>query len=252
MEKEDNQYKKYKTLSKNESTLLNAVGPFTVFSLATVRRIVGWTSWRTSNTLTSLKAKGIITAIKKDSYVLTEAIPADIFRIANAVTEPSYISFWTALSYYGFTEQQVLAVQVVSTKQYPALRVGQHVIETTTFQPSRFYGYRRLGGFTIAEPEKAILDALHLPEKAGGGGEIKNCLRNAWPTLDRKKLLSYLRRFGSKAIAARLGFLIEQLKLREDFIGSLKRLLPKSYVRLNPRGAVTGKYDKRWMVMEND
>lgn len=252
MKKEDNQYKNHKSLSKNESALLNAVEPFTVFSLSTVRRTTAWKRSRISNTLTSLKSKGIITAVKKDNYILTEAIPANLFRVANAVTEQSYVSFWTAISYYGFTEQQVLAVQVVSTKQYPALRVGQHTIETTTVTPERFFGYRREQNFTIAEPEKAIIDALHMPEKAGGMDEIKKCLRNAWPTLDKKRLLSYTRRFGSKAVAARLGFLTEQLKLKEDITGRLKRLLPKSYVRLNPRGAVTGRYDKIWMVMEND
>lgn len=252
MKNKHNSYKKYKPLSKNESTLLNAMEPFIVFSLSTVRRTTGWTFQRASNTLTSLKSKSIITVVKKDNYILTEAIPANLFRIANAVTEPSYISFWTALSYYGFTEQQPIALQVVSTKQYPTLRVGQHVIETTTMQPERFYGYQKIENFTIAEPEKAILDALHMPEKAGGMDEIKKCLRNAWPTLDKKTLLNYTRRFGSKAVAARLGFLTEQLKLKDNITGSLKKLLPKSYVRLNPKGAVTGRYDKKWMVMEND
>lgn len=252
MEKKDNPYKNHKPLSKNESALLNAVETFTIFSLSAVRRTTGWPSERVSNTLTSLKAKGIVTAIKKDNYALTEAIPANLFRIANAVTEPSYISFWTALSYYGFTEQQPIAIQVISTKQYPALRVGQHIIETTTITPERFFGYCRVQNFTIAEPEKAIIDAVHMPEKAGGMDEIKKCLRSAWHELDRKKLLDYTKRFGSKAVAARLGFLTEQLRLKDDITGRLKRLLPKSYVRLNPRGTVTGRYDKRWMVMEND
>lgn len=252
MEKEDNQYKNYRALSKNESALLNAVKPFTVFSFSDSQRLTGWKRSRISNTLASLKSKGTITLAKKGNYLLTEAIPANIFRIANAITGPSYISFWTALSYYGFTEQHPAAIQVVSTKQYPLLRIGKHPIETTTFQPSRFYGYQKRENFTIAEPEKAIIDAVHMPEKAGGMDEIRKCLRNAWPSLDRKRLLGYTRRFGSKAVAARLGFLIEQLRLKEDITGSLKRLLPKSYVRLNPRGAITARYDPRWMVMEND
>jgi len=30
------------------------------------------------------------------------------------------------------------------------------MIETVKFKPSRFYGYKRMDGFVIAEPEKAL------------------------------------------------------------------------------------------------
>lgn len=196
MEKQYNLHKKYKNLSKLESQLLNKLEEFVVFSPSTARKLTGWKQVRASNVIASLKRKGVVTAIQKDSLVLAEKIPGNLFAIATRVVVPSYVSFWSAASYYGMTEQQVKAVQLVSTKQHPKMKIGTHPVEITACSPSKFFGYSRVQNFSLAEREKLILEMLSRPELSGGVEEVRKCLSSVWPELDQKKVFRYLQQFG--------------------------------------------------------
>lgn len=236
------------SLSRRESALLNAVEAHGVFSASTVRRLTGWKEDQTKNTLSALKRKGILLAIKKNAYILQEKLSEQVYEIATQVAAPSYISFWTACSLYGFTEQQVRTIQVSSTKQYPLIRGKQYAIETTTLLPKRWFGYQRLNNMVIAEPEKVLVECLYKPEKCGGVGELKNCLRKAWPTLNQAKFEAYMRRFGVKAVFARCGYLLEELAVKHH----LKFVLPKGYTLLNPAKKPGERYNHTWRIISND
>lgn len=111
--------------------------------------------------------KGVITRVKRGRYTPTETIFENIFRVSTDMVSPSYISFWTALSHYGFTEQQVRMVQLISIKQTGGFYVGHFRVEIITFKSSRFFGYRGTDGFVIAEPEKVLIDSLFRPDLCG-------------------------------------------------------------------------------------
>ena len=217
MKKTINQYKTYNALSKHEASLLNAIDKFLVFSPSTVKKLTGWKMLTVNNSLISLKKKNLITGIKKNYYVLTSKIPENIFKIAATIVSPAYISFWTASSYYGFTEQQVRMVQLVSTKQYPScIKVGNFAVEVTTYKSENFYGYHQVNKFPLVEKEKLIIDFLYKPEKNGGMVEVRKCLQNAWPQINEKKLLVYLKKFNNKSLFARLGYLLKELKIKNS------------------------------------
>ncbi len=252
MEKLNDSYKSYKALSKHESALLNLVQEFTVFSPSTIRKLSKWKRATITNTLTSLKKKKTITLVRKNHYVITEKVPENIFAIATIVTAPSYISFWTAASYYGFTEQQINMVQVVSTKQYPIIRISNFNIETATCQPQKFFGYHKEQQFPIAEKEKLIVEIIFKPEWCGGMEEVRKILKNAWPEINQKVLLHYLQQFKNKSCGARLGYLIESLKLKSTIVPELKRNLPKGIIKLNPVKGNAPHYNLIWKVMIND
>lgn len=252
MEKLEDQYKSYKALSAHESVLLNAIEGFSSLSHAMIKRLTKWEQTRVTNTLTSLKKKGVITAVKKDCYVITEQIPEHLFAMATQATTPSYISFWTAASYYGITEQQVKTVQVVSTKQYPPLKIKGNTIEVCTVKPQRFYGYKKIEDFAIAEKEKLIIDMLFKLEKSGSITEYKRCLKKVWSEVNQKVLLSYLIRFQNKSIIARMGYLLGVLQLKNTMRKEMKKNLPQGYVLLNPEKKIAKKYDHEWKVIVND
>lgn len=198
-------------ISKNEAILLNAVNRFTVFTNEIIRRLTDWKDFTIKNTLTALKKKELIIAIKRDHYVVKEKIPENIFTIATTLTNPSYMSFWTALSYYGFTEQQVKTIQIISPKQFPNMKVLNFKIEATKFQSDRFYGYNNL---RIAEKEKALIDSLAFPDKAGGIDEVKKCLVYAWPEINKRRFKSYLKRFNNKSLIYKFYELEKKLNLK--------------------------------------
>ncbi len=235
---------KYDNISKNEAILLNSVEEFSVFSIPIIRKLTNWNNIRIKNTLDSLKKKNIITSIKKNNYVLINKIPGNFFSLANIIIKPSYISFWTALSYYGFTEQQVKTIQVVSTNYYQELKINERNIETTTFKPFRFYGYQKIENFAIAEKEKLLIDCIYKPEKAGGLNELKNCIKTCWDQINQKKLLEYIIMFKNKSIFAKLGYLLDELKLDNKYELNFIKNIPKSYTKLGN----TKIYNKKWMV----
>ena len=252
MEKSNNRYKTYKSLSRHEATLLNAIEPFLLCSVADIRKVTGWEQATIRNTLFSLKKKKVLVVMRKGQYVLAEKVAENVFALATLANQPSYVSFWTACSYYGLTEQQVKMTQLVSTKQYPLTQFEHFRIETTTFQPSRFYGYQRSGNFAITEQEKLIVDCLYKPENAGGIGEFQKCLRAAWPTVNQQKLKEYILKFRNKAVGARLGYLLEELRLSNKLVRFLHQQLPQGYTRLNPRRKPTDHYNHRWRIIIND
>lgn len=252
MKKQNNEYKSYKALSRHESVLLNTIEEFIVFSLPLIKKLSGWKSSTITNTLTSLHKKKIITLVKKNHYVVTEKIPENIFAIATAVTAPSYLSFWTAASYYGLSEQQTRTIQVISAKQYPVIKIGNFVVETSTCQPQKFFGYHKQQNFPIAEKEKLIVDIIFKPELCGGMEEVGKCLQNAWAEISQKILLFYLQKFKNKSCFARLGYLIEALKLKCAILPELKKNMPQGFVKLNPAKEKSNQYNQKWRIIIND
>ncbi|WP_048189219.1 type IV toxin-antitoxin system AbiEi family antitoxin domain-containing protein [Methanocella conradii] len=253
MRKLKQQYTKYIGISANESFLLSSIRArdLPVFGVREVVSLCGWSRSRTYNTLVSLERKGVLTRIRRNSYAITGELAKNVYRIATEAVKPSYVSFWTALSRYGFTEQQVTAVQLVSTRQVPGFSVGPYRLEIVKFRPSRFYGYKRMDGFVIAEPEKALVDSLAYPSLCGGIGEFAKCLRAAWPGLDKKKFTEYLLKFKNKSLVSRAGYLIEHMELNNELVGSLLGHKSPGFVRLDTGAKKAGTYDHKWNIIIN-
>ena len=246
--------KNYKGISANESYLLSLIeeSNLAVFGVKETGYLSGWNRDRLYNTLFSLEKKDLITRLKRNCYTLKSN--ENLFRIATEAVKPSYISFWTALSFYGFTEQQLKTIQLVSTKQVGRLSLDSFMIEVTTFHPKKFYGYEKIEGFVIAEPEKALIDSLSQPDKCGGLNEFAKCLKNAWKDLNRKRFVDYLIKFNNRSVVSRAGYLIEYLEL-EERVEKLQKHKSRSFINLGIT-ETTGKgrekeYDKRWNVIIN-
>ena len=124
--------------------------------------------------------------------------------IACHLVTPGYVSYWSALHSYGFTEQVPLTVYVATTrKKAPVAYAGQR-FRFVTVQPRKFFGYRRelVGGLPvlIADEEKALIDSLGEPEYAGGIAEVAKALRAAIETIHLNTLVEYANRLGDKTL----------------------------------------------------
>jgi predicted transcriptional regulator of viral defense system len=244
----------YRSVSRNEARLVGAISEsdLAVFGIEEIASLTRWERARIHNTLRALESKGTVVRIKRNAYALEDVVAERSFEVATEVVKPSYISFWTALSYYGFTEQQVRTIQLVSTKQNEALRAGPHTIEATKFKSGSFYGYGRVEGFVIADKEKALVDSLYIPEKCGGLDEFAKCLKNSWPEIDGKRLAEYTIRFGNASLISRMGHLLEALGLGDArTTEKLLRHRSESYVRLSPGDGRTVGHDGRWRIIVN-
>lgn len=253
MEKQKQRHKSYKDkgISGNELALLNLASEnnLVVFSVEELHRLSAWRKNKIYNTLFSLKQKEILVKIQRDKYTLKKDISEKLFEISTSTVIPSYISFWTALSFYGFTEQQIKTIQLVTTKQHPELKFNSRVIEVTAFGTKKFYGYLRESNFVIAEKEKSLVDSLYQPEKCGGFTEFANCLRNACGNISMKKFINYLIIFGNKSMISRAGYLLEEFGTNSEILQKYKS---KTYIKLNPEKENFGEYNKRWNIIINE
>jgi len=118
----------------------------------------------------------------------------DDFVVASQLYEPSYISFSSALSFYGLISQVPAKVECATTKNsrsYPGLGVYYHRLP-----PSLFFGFapQKKGDsyIMVADKEKAVLDMAYfnmLPAPF---------YREIAGQLDRKKLAGYAKRFNGR------------------------------------------------------
>ncbi len=244
----------YSSLSKNEAKILGSVrsADLLVFGVKEIEALSDLTKISIHNTLSNLLRKGHVVRIKRDTYALEDVFFDSTFKVMTEAIKPSYISFWTALSYYGFTEQQVQTIQLVSTKQFDDLKVRNKKVEISTFDPNKFFGYVDIDGMIIAEREKALIDSLYMMHKCGGLEEYVKCIKNGFEILDKDRLERYMIRFNNKTLVSRIGFLLDELGLTDRvFLDQLKKYVSKSYVLLDPHGSTIEGHNNRWKIKIN-
>jgi len=105
--------------------------------------------------------------LKRGCYAKTETLShldqIDLFRIANILQVPSYISLRTALSYYGITTQmQKGFFESISVKRTKTFQIGGLSFHYIKIRPDLYKDFIKRDGVFIALPEKAVLDIFYL------------------------------------------------------------------------------------------
>ncbi len=203
-----------------------------------------------------LERKGFIKRLGRGRYVVVGLGAGEVlgqpFFLGTRLVEPSYISYWSALHFYGWTEQAPRLIFVANTKRSGRKRVEEYTFRLVKLRPSRFFGYTLESQgpyeFPIAEREKAIIDSLWRPSLAGGMEEASKCLREAIDELRLEVLDSYALRMGSKSLVSRLGFLLERLGKDPKALGDNASSV---YIKLDPDGLRRGRFHARWKVIDN-
>ena len=113
----------------------------------------------------------------------------------------------------------------------------------------------------MAEPEKAILDALDKPEYCGGTPQVVAVVASALRRgVDHGKLLDYVEKFGSNTVIQRLGYVSEFLNEKglidvDETIEAIEDLVPEdaSYTLLGSvrKHGRKGPVNSRWSIVEN-
>src|SRR3989338_89861 len=84
------------------------------------------------------------------------------FIIASNLITISYISYWSALNYYGFTEQVSKTVFVATPKRKREMNLLGLKIKFVTINKDKFFGFKKIlvnnHPVNIAEKEKVIVD----------------------------------------------------------------------------------------------
>jgi len=181
------------------------------------------------------------------------------FVIAASLVSPYYISYWTALNYYGFTEQVSQTVFVATTRRKQEVEVSGLTYKFVTLVPRKFFGFVQEWieeqKVNVAQPEKAVLDCLDHPEYAGG---IVEAAKGLWygaeeGRLDFEVLTQYAESMGNRTIFKRLGYLAEifDLPVRGKCVETWQRMTSSGYSLLDPLASRNGPYNSRWKLKVN-
>jgi predicted transcriptional regulator of viral defense system len=132
-------------------------------------------------------------------------------EIASSICRPSYISLAYALMYHGGIDQVIRTIKVVTDKRHRRIQNADGImIEFKTVKKNLLYGYRRIGGVVVAEPEKAIIDALYLGEDLKYAKEALANL-DGEGRIDMEKLKLYAKRTGKRSVVDRLAYMMKSV-----------------------------------------
>jgi predicted transcriptional regulator of viral defense system len=111
--------------------------------------------------------KGLLTRLKRGLYARTETLAnlgqMDLFRLANLLQVPSYISLTTALSYHGVTTQvQRDVFESISIKRTKTFLRGPFAFRYVKISPRLYFGFKKEADTFVASAEKAALDSFYL------------------------------------------------------------------------------------------
>ena len=189
----------------------------------------------------NLIRKGWLTRLKGGRYLLLPPERgAEVMgennplAVAAAVVEESYVGWWSAAAYHGFTTQKPATVFVAVKRQTRPRTVEDTEIRFVTVPTRKFFGWKIYDvygrGTRITEPEKTLIDCIDRPDLAGGPAEVARITHAAMPEIDQGKLVDMVLRMKSTSLIQRLGFLtdIVERPLNAERRALLRAAIPKS------------------------
>jgi len=204
-----------------------------------------------------LQQSGAIERIEKGKYLI---IPLGAekgkytlheFVIGSLLVEPYTIAYWSALNYYGLTEQipTTVFIQTITRKFNTNPEVFGVQYKIVKIKKEKMFGIRKEWieetQITITDKEKTMIDCLDKPQYCGGIIEVAKALKNN--KLNRKKLEDYAQRIGNSGVLRRLGYLCELLDLKIN----LPKINTRNYLLLDPTMPGKDTKNARWRLIIN-
>ena len=225
-----------------------------VFTVEDVNKLYGDGSIETARSaIKRLVNKGMVVKIRNNKYTCINGIDkqplADRFQIASSLTPTSYVSFHSAIEFYGYTDQVYYEVYVSSLTKFNQFEFDGYTYKCVLVKKQSGVEYRN--GVRVTDLEKTLIDLIYGLNKIAGLEETFANIQ-LLPKLKEKQLLKYLQEYDNQFLYQKTGFLLEPLKERlnisEAFFINCKEHLGKSKRYLvNDSRKVT--YNKRWKLI---
>jgi len=213
--------------------------------------------------LHNLVKKGWLFRLKRGKYlVLTkngDEFSEDPLNIISEIIKDYYISYISALNFYGFTEQVPATIFVNVTKRMKSINYGAQQIKFISIGKKKFFGYEEINygkiKIKMADKEKALIDSLDKSEFNGGILEIIKCFDNAKKNIEINKIVNYGLIIKERALLRRLGLILDLigLKLPMELENKMMEIVKqvRYYTLLDPMRDSKGTLNKKWMIKIN-
>ena len=226
----------YKLISKNDNP---------IFTSSDISRLIDKSPTYTKAFMTRVRKNNLLQLIEKGKYCKPDTPEPEV---ASHLISPSYISFLSALSFYGFTDQIPVEIGLVSLRQKASLNFNNYRIKFTKFSKKLFFGYSKQGKMIIADPEKAIIDSLYLINTVPLNEIVKILNEN---DLNIKKMIDYSLKMDSYILLKRLGYILEILNFPENKL-LISKINTQRYDILNPSLPIIDKKNSKWHLIINE
>jgi predicted transcriptional regulator of viral defense system len=257
-----------KTLGSTSSRLLTSLAEDnrSIFSVADAQEILGTGYDATLKTLQRLTRAGWLVRLAAGRYAIVplssgnEATPqVNRYVVARELLgdTPYAISHESAMDVHDMLTRPVTTV-VVSTPRRLARREILGVPYRFVYaSPSALWGcepvwvtpYEQV---TVIDLERTILDGLARPDLCAGVGQVATGLWLRQDDFDWDKMARYAQRLDRRAVAQRLGYLLELYGLgTPPLVESLQEMVAASYARLDPLLPDEGPTLARWRLRLN-
>ncbi len=156
---------------------------------------------------------GYIKRVKHNLYVVCNiefknTIP-DQYMIASKIKNDAYISYHSALEYYGVKNQVFYEVYVSTEKRFTNFEFEG--ISYKYINSKYNFGIVQDDKVRITDKERTFIDCIDKTELAGGNEELIMCLE-LFGKLDGNKILEYLAKYNSNKLYNKVGFFLELYK----------------------------------------
>ena len=198
-----------------------------IFNITDAKHILKTSDASVKNVIYRLKDKHRIVEIERGKYLLAPAKSGiegywseHTFKILNKLIDTYYVSYWTALHYWGMTEQIPRTTYIVTTKTKKDIEFFGEKIKFVTVVPRKFYGHitEEIDGdcFNIATREKTIIDCLDHPAYCGGIIELAKGMWTTQAKINFDDLINIMEKFNVNSVQRRLGYILEKLGLLKE------------------------------------
>ena len=167
----------------------------------------------------NLLRKGWLTRLVGGRYMLLppEHGPENLgennpIALAAAAVEPSYVGWWSAAAFHGFTTQKPMTVTVAVLRQMPDADHRGHGSAVYQNRGAKVFRVQKLSTSMAATPRsqtrrRLSVDCIDRPDLAGGPAELARIVYSAMGEIDHDKLVTAALAMKSTALLQRLGFL---------------------------------------------
>ena len=230
-----------------------------IFTLSSASKILDLDRLYLRKILYKLEKENYIKRIAKGKYLIVP-LSADKayytlheFVIGSVLVEPYTIAYWSALNYYGLTEQipTTVFIQITSWKEKQEVEVFGVKYKIVRVKQEKFFGIKKEWientQINITDKEKTIIDCLDKPHYCGGMIEVIKALKYGRKELDFKKLSEYANQIGNSGVIRRLGYVCDLLNIK------IKLMAPdtRNYLLLDPTMPVEQKKNAKWRLIVN-
>ena len=257
-----------KTLGKISAKLIRKLYDEnrSVFEISRAQRILGNSYNSTKDLLKDLVKRNIIVRLKAGKYLI---IPPEIGSGKNylgnwyiaakeVINFPQYyISFYSAMNYWGMLTQPLLKIFVATPKRQVVPREMKGKMIFVTVKENSIWGIKeewieRKEKIRISDIEKTMIDCLTFPQHCGGITEIAKGIWIVKEKINQKKLLRYVKKQDRNVVAKRLGYLLEILDIDDsDMYFELQKYVKDRYDLLDPTLSFKRINKNSWRLVDN-